>query len=174
MTYCGEQSGIYKIVLYENIDIAVIRDSSGLIESIVNNGNVLEFNECENMLLNYTDRQQSGKNDVILHTHSAIFSLFGFSSAYEQLDNLASIFGFIPVFYFRNDTIKTVLAPIFFEESNYNEGNTQVYPLNLSNQNPTFELLRDFAATPVIWVLEDGLWGGSNTVWTADGIWNTV
>jgi len=171
---CGEQSGIYKIELYENIDLAVIRDISGEIESILNNGNFYEFNDCENLSLNYTDKQKAGKNDVMLHEHSAIFSLFGFSESYEQLDQLASIFGYIPVFYFRNNQKKAILSPLFLTETKYNENNTQVYPLTLSSEKPTFEGLQNFAAVPIVWILEDGIWGGSETHWTADGIWNTV
>ena len=172
---CKEQSGIYQIVLYENVDLTVIRDSEGNIESILNNGLVLSFTECENLLLDYIDKETHGKNDVITHEYSLNFSLFGFSTAYEQLDQLASIFGFIPAIYFRNDTIKAILSPLFKNESvKYAENNTQVYPLVMSSLVPTFEILQNFVGITPDWVLETGIWGGSDTLWTADGIWNTV
>lgn len=172
---CKEQSGIYRIVLYENTGLSVIRDSEGNVESVVSSGVILDFNECENLILDYTDKETLGRNDLTTHEYSVNFSLFGFSDSYPELDQLASIFGFIPALYFNNDTIKIILSPLFKNEDvKYAENNTQVYPLLMSSLVPTFEILRDFGGVTPEWVLENGIWGGAETIWTADGIWNTA
>jgi len=168
-----EQSGIWKVVLYENIDVTVLRDTDGLIQNILNNGEVLEIQACDQMGLNYVDAQTNGANDTLMHSFKISFNIFGLNQ-WDFLEKLSSLHGYIPVVYFRSGTIGAILSPLFFNDSNYSEASTQFYPLEMTSELPTFEGLQNFADEPIVWILEDGLWGDATTVWTADGIWKTI
>jgi len=168
-----EQSGIWKIVLYENIDITVIRDVTGEIQSILNAGQVLEILECNEMFFNYVDSQIIGENDTLMHSFKISFNIFGLNQ-WDFLEKLSSLHGYIPVVFFRSGTIGAILSPIFFNDTEYLESNTQFYPLVMSSEIPTFEGLQIFADEPVVWILENGIWGGADTTWTADGTWKTI
>lgn len=171
---CSEQSGLWKIELYENVDATIIRSNEGVADILIGSGRYLSFEECENLSLNYSVKDVFGSNSRLSYEHSVNFSLFGFASAYPELDTLASLYGWIPVLSFRNGEKYIINSPIIKQRTSYEENNTQVYPLTLKSEVSTFKSLEKFADLPVVWVLEDGLWSGADTYWTADGIWNTI
>lgn len=177
---CIEQAGIWKLELYENIGIVLIRNEVGeIVDNVINTGRSFEFTECENLKLNYSVNEAVGDGGKMVYNHSVEFSLFGFSSAYEVLDDLASLYGWIPVIRFRTGEKFLLNSPIVKRDSEYEENNTQVYPLRFGNEVPTIKVLEPFADVPVFWILETGVWqntdiNGNPTRWTADGLWNTI
>ena len=169
-----EQSGIYKIDLYENIGVNVTYDESGEIQIITTTGNTINLTQCENYTFNYKDAITQGKNDKITHNHQVFFNVYGYNS-FDMLNSVNSVFGYFAVLYFNNDDIKLIPSPIFIDqEITYDEATSQTYALTLSSQVPTFSGLVNFADAPIVWILEDGYWGGADTFWTTNGIWNTI
>lgn len=166
-----EQSGIYRAVLYENINVAYIRNASGEIESIVNSGKIIDIVGCESLFLNFEDVNTIGRNNMVIHDYTLSFTSFGFDKSVFFQD-IASVFGFVPVIFFNNGAIKVVNSPLFFEDQvNYNEANTQSNQITLVNQSPTFRTYIDFADIAPVWILADGTWNDAG-VWIDTEVWN--
>lgn len=166
-----EQSGLYRIDLYENINVNISYDATGKVASIVNSGRFLSLNDNDNYLLNYQDEQTIGRNNKIIHTYSLPFYIFNFDN-FDLLSEIGSHWGWIPVLYFRNESKQVIPSPVFLiEETEYIENQTQVYPVTLRTQTPTFKNIIPFAEIPAVWILADGNWRDSG-IWIDTEIWN--
>jgi hypothetical protein len=167
------QKGISSITLYENIGLSFIRDESGQIDTIATLGNKFELSECENFGFDLIIEQELGENDKWVYTYTITFWLFGFDS-FDMLDKLNSVFGYIPVIVFRDNTVQKLVNCVFkLNRVEYSEQVSQVYPISMSNQLPTFEAVRDFGAVIPVWILDTSVWNGEG-LWTTDGLWNGV
>ncbi len=157
-----EQSGIYRVDLYENTGLRIIKDDTGLIDSIiVTSGAEYTVQEEDNKHISFEYSQQIGANNRLIFNYTIGFIEFGF----EFPKKYNSVYGFIPVIYFRNGDIKLINNPIFWEDPiNYTESNTQAYNIMLTNKRGAKTALVDFANVTPIWILETGIWND-------DGIW---
>lgn len=166
-----EQSGISRVELYENVGIVLVKNEAGEIVSIINSGRILTLTECENYGINYRDQLEKGSNNRTVHTYTLSFWQFNFYS-FSELQEFNTLFGWIPVIYFRNGDKKLINSPLFLpDEFNYDEALTQVYNLELISQVPTFKPLVEFPGEPLEWILANGTWVDAN-YWIDTETWN--
>jgi hypothetical protein len=166
-----EQSGILKAVLYENISVILTKNISGGVDYIINSGKVIEITGQDHYTINFEDDNYISQNRKVIHDYRLFFNVYGFNNL-SLLNDLASVYGFLPVLFFANGDIKFINSPLFLERQiDYNEANTQVYNVILTNQSPTFNNYIDFENTIITWILADGTWNDSG-IWIDSETWN--
>lgn len=110
-----EQSGIYKVVFYENKSIAYFWNS-GIINDVYTAGQTITLSDCE--MLNFIDIESIGANNRTLHDYTISFRYYDLSlTTIEQIIILNNTYGWIPVIYFRNDEIKVIQSPFVLSEN---------------------------------------------------------
>lgn len=143
----SEQAGIYRVVLYENLDIAFTYSDNSTISGITNSGQQIEIAELENQIINFIDNQEIGNNNKLLHDYQLSFKIFDYDlTNIELIGQISSIFGYIPLIYFRNGEIKVLKTPIFIESDiDFDPIQTHYFDLLLETQQKTFQELIDYA-----------------------------
>lgn len=139
------QHGIYKVVLRENIGQWIYYEN-GILAGISTTGNEITLSSCDNIHLDFNHESKPGRGGKLLNSYSVDTTLFDFTKeTLEDIDNLASVFGYLPILFFRNGDVKALLTPLFLESSfDYNEINTQAFNITLSTQVPTCKFLIDY------------------------------
>lgn len=164
-----EQAGIDRVELYENVDVTILRDSQGVATSILSNGKLIEITHCNNLNLSFNFSVQSGGNDKFMYSYSLGFSSIGFNSI-EFLNDINSLFGYIPVIRFNSGKVKLINTPLFANFDEYIENSGQFYPITISNRELTYNKLEAFENATPVWILSGGVWN-DNGIWIDSEFW---
>ena len=135
-----EQSGIYKIVLFENLGINYIFKQDGTeIYSITTTGESITLTQCENKIFNLVSKPiKKGSNRKLTYDYEITFDIFDLTDAsFTQLEVLNSINGWIPILYFRKGEIRILRSPLFFQQTELDVNKTHYYEIALKAQEPS-------------------------------------
>ena len=141
----SEQSGIFKVVLYENTGISLTFVDETDISAISTGGQTVTL-DCDNMLLNYISNQLVSENNKITYLHTITAKIYDLTiEILDEIEALNSLFGWIPVIFFRNDETKIIRTPIFLQDTDFDSKETHVFDIELIVQERTFNNLIDFS-----------------------------
>jgi uncharacterized protein (TIGR02145 family) len=110
-----EQSGIEKIVLYENIDLTIVWANNTTIDSIITTGQTITLTDCE--FLNYEDEAVIGANNKTLHDYTLFFRYFDLTlETIADIETLINTYGWVPALFFRNGEKKVINTPFQLQQ----------------------------------------------------------
>jgi len=133
-----EQSGIYRIDLYENNGIQYVYQQDELeIYSVITSGEIISLTQCENNNLNFIDKEV-GKGRNLKHEYEIAF--YDYDLTDDTLDNietLNNINGWIAVLYFRKQEKRILQVPLFFNQTELDINKTHYFEISLKTQQLT-------------------------------------
>jgi len=132
-----EQAGIYRITLYEAKGLLIEYIDNNTIRSISNTGATitLENSDCNTMELGYNFEHRRSGNNKLTYKNTIIWKQLDLNGTNLSLiDQLkTSIYGWIPVIEFYNNTQKIIENPFRYTTASIDNNVSNHYNIELKN-----------------------------------------
>jgi len=132
-----EQAGIYRITLYEAKGLSITYADAQTIKSITNIGATitLENSDCNTMELGYNFEHRRSGNNKLTYKNAITWKQIGLNNSNLDLINILkqSIYGWVPVLEFYNNSQKIIENPFKFVDSSIDNNVSNHYNIQLQN-----------------------------------------
>jgi|GEM_PF-3692933 len=132
-----EQAGIYRFTFYEAKGLSLFYIDENTIRDISNTGQVVEVenSDCYTIDLGYTFEHRRSGNNRLTYKNTITWKQIGFINSNLDLINILkqSIYGWVPVLEFYNNSQKIIENPFKFVDSAIDNNVSNHYNIQLQN-----------------------------------------